>query len=667
MSIVKMKKMSLVAHKSERSKLMRIFLKSGCVELTETPLCELTNYPVDVAKRETLESKRLKVSFALTFLKETLKEEARLEKDPPKANFKKENRLVAVEEYETVAREEVEIFSEIAGMEKINARLLDIKGEKSRVLAYKEQLHVYHDVEIPFSLIKDSETAFMVAGTVPETKVAFLQEKLPELCEAVFYDGDKLRPVVICGHKEAKSETDSLLASSDFVRCPFTFDATAAQEEEDAERKIFQLDKEREETLKKVTQYIPLIGTLKVLYDYYTIEIAKCAITERSPHTKSAFLMEGWVPADKAEKVKAEVEDKSKRTEIEFRDPTDEEVPPTLTKNIGPVGAFEGITDMFGPPSYREQDPNLFVALFYFLFFGIMISDAGYGILMAIACFAAVKILKPVKNSGKMLLMFGFCGISTVIWGALFGGWFGITLPEGSFLEKISWFNPLNEPLKMFMLALGMGVLQIGTGFALKGVALIKEGHPLQGIFNQFSWVIIFIGLCLISPKLMLFLGAINTSPEPAWFGVCATVGMYVALVGAAMLLIGGALGKKNPVKMVFGSLGNAYGAINVVSDLLSYSRLFGLGLTTGVIGYVINMLADIIVNTFFHGFWASWIIAVPILIIGHTFNIAINLLGAYVHNSRLQYIEFFGRFYDGSGHAFKPLGSVAKYTYPDN
>ena len=174
MSIVKMKKMSLVAHKSERSKLMRIFLKSGCVELTETPLCELTNYPVDVAKRETLESKRLKVSFALTFLKETLKEEARLEKDPPKANFKKENRLVAVEEYETVAREEVEIFSEIAGMEKINARLLDIKGEKSRVLAYKEQLHVYHDVEIPFSVIKDSETAFMVAGTVPETKVAFL-------------------------------------------------------------------------------------------------------------------------------------------------------------------------------------------------------------------------------------------------------------------------------------------------------------------------------------------------------------------------------------------------------------------------------------------------------------------------------------------------------------
>ena len=133
------------------------------------------------------------------------------------------------------------------------------------------------------------------------------------------------------------------------------------------------------------------------------------------------------------------------------------------------------------------------------------------------------------------------------------------------------------------------------------------------------------------------------------------------------MLLIGGAIGKKNPVKMLTGAFGNAYGAINVVSDLLSYSRLFGLGLTTGVIGYVINMLADIIVNTFFHGLWVGWILAAVVLVIGHAFNIAINLLGAYVHNSRLQYIEFFGRFYEGNGHAFKPLGDDTRYTYLDN
>ena len=123
----------------------------------------------------------------------------------------------------------------------------------------------------------------------------------------------------------------------------------------------------------------------------------------------------------------------------------------------------------------------------------------------------------------------------------------------------------------------------------------------------------------------------------------------------------------KNVIKALGGAFGSVYGSINVVSDLLSYSRLFGLGLTTGVIGYVVNMLADLIVNTFFGGGWYGWIVAVPVLIIGHAFNMSINLLGAYVHDSRLQYVEFFGRFYEGQGHAFKPLGSRLKYTYLNN
>ena len=153
----------------------------------------------------------------------------------------------------------------------------------------------------------------------------------------------------------------------------------------------------------------------------------------------------------------------------------------------------------------------------------------------------------------------------------------------------------------------------------------------------------------------------------PEWIGVTGDVGMYVAIAGFAMIILGGAAGKKNPLKMVTGALGNVYGSINVVSDLLSYSRLFGLGLTTGVIGYVVNMLADLIVNTFFGGGWYGWIVAVPVLIIGHAFNLSINLLGAYVHDSRLQYIEFFGRFYEGKGHAFNPLGGKTQYTYLNN
>jgi len=667
MAIVSMQKMSLVAHNSERSKLLKIFLSRGCVELIDSSSLCPKEVVADSKNKYMLESKLLRISFALTFLKEVAKDYQKIDEDNKvKINLKKENRLVSLDEYESSAKDETELFSKIGEMEKINADLVDIKSAKARNSAIIEQLQVYVPLEIPFSEIKDSRYSFMLAGTVPLNKVEYLKEQATEFV-LYTYPGEKQACILVIGHMDKKAEVLNLLTTAEFVRTSFSYDCTAAEKISKLSEEINKLDKQREEELVSGIEYVKYLSQFKISYDYYGLEIAKIEVTDSCSRTQKAIVMEGWVPTARVEEIKDDIKVKCKRVEVFFRDPLEEETPPTLTQNNKVVTAFDGITDMFGRPNYREQDPNLFVAMFYFLFFGIMISDAGYGLLMAIACFAIVAITKPVKNSGKMLIMFGFCGISTVIWGALFGGWFAIELPQSGIFAKLTWFNPLDEPLKMFMLALGMGLLQIGTGFALKGIAEIKSGNALRGILNNFSWVVIFIGLLLIAPVLMVFLGAITMDVTPKWFSTCADIGKYVAIAGFALLLIGGAVGKKNPVKMVGGALGNAYGAINVVSDLLSYSRLFGLGLTTGVIGYVINMLASIIVSTFFKGLWVGWIIAVPVLLVGHTFNLAINLLGAYVHNSRLQYIEFFGRFYEGNGRVFMPLGAKTKYTYLDN
>lgn len=667
MAIVSMQKMSLVAHNSEKSKILKIFMGKGCVELTDSREIGAADCAGEKQNKNLMESKLLRISFALSFLKEMAKDYGKINEDSKVAvNLKRENRLVSIDEYENTAKDIVELCAQIAELEKINGNLVDIKSAKARNSALIEQLAVYEALEIPFSEIKDSKYTFMLAGTIPINKVENFKEKTTELIVSV-YPSDKLACVLVLGHNDKKAEALAILAGCEFVRTNFNYDCTASSKLAELQAQQVALEEKRVENIEEAIEYTNLISSLKVSYDYYNLEIAKIDVVDSCTRTQKAIVMEGWVPTARAEEVKNEIESKCKRVEVFFRDPLDEETPPTLTQNNKVVSAFDGITDMFGRPNYRGQDPNLFVAMFYFIFFGIMISDAGYGLLMAIACFGIIAITKPVKNSGKMLIMFGFCGISTVIWGALFGGWFAITLPANSIFAKLTWFNPLDEPLKMFMLALGMGVLQIGTGFALKGIAEIKSGNILKGIFNNFSWVVIFIGLVLISPVLMVFLGAITMDVTPHWFKVCADIGKYTAIAGFAMLLLGGAVGKKNPIKMVTGALGNAYGGINIVSDLLSYSRLFGLGLTTGVIGYVINMLALIIVDTFFHGLWVGWIIAVPVLVIGHLFNFAINLLGAYVHNSRLQYIEFFGRFYEGNGRAFMPLGSKTKYTYLDN
>lgn len=667
MAIVSMQKMSLVAHNSEKSKLLKIFMSKGCVELTEgKDICP--NSFVDERKnKKSIESKLLRISFGLSFLRDIARDYAIINKDSKiKVSLKRENRLVSLDEYEEAAKDEMELFSKIGELETINGKLVDIKSSRARIIALIEQLEVYEPLELPFSEIKDTKYTFMLAGTIPNNKVSYFEENTSDYITKS-YVGEKYACVLIIGHKDKKTDAVNVLTSCEFVRASFNYDCTAKSKLHQLQKQLNDLENQRVDNVFEAIEYAGLVTEFKVAYDYYNLEKAKIEVTEGCKSTQKAFVMEGWVPTERVEEVKEEVGKKCKRVEIFFRDPIDDEIPPTLTRNSKLVSPFEGITDMFGRPSYGSKDPNLFVAMFYFMFFGIMMSDAGYGLLIALVCFGVTAVTKPVKDSGRMLIMFGMCGISTIIWGAIFGGWFGITLPANSILNKIAWFNPLDEPLKMFMLALGLGVLQIGTGFALKGVADIRAGNIWAGILNNFSWVVIFIGLVLISPVLMVFLGAITVDITPNWFNVCASIGKYVAIVGAVMLLIGGAVGKKNPLKMVGGALGNAYGAVNIVSDLLSYSRLFGLGLTTGVIGYVINMLANIIVDTFFGGLWVGWIVAVPVLIIGHLFNLGINLLGAYVHNSRLQYIEFFGRFYEGNGRAFMPLGTKTKYTYLDN
>lgn len=662
MSIVKMQKMSLVAHASERTRLLRIFIKSGCVELIKSEE-DVTVTPADRERRERNEARKYRAAFCMSFLKEMSKEILLIDKKlAPKINLKKENRLITLEEYEEVCNNTEELMDKIDEMENINNRITDLRSEKTRLTAFNEQLAPYKGLDIDMSTIKDTESACVFCGVIPsENKDKFVVQiegkGIYEISE-----GEKVTAVAVICHKNDKEEVNKVLSENEFVKSSFDFDGTASDKTEENTARINKIDETVKELILSTVDYVRYIPTVKIVYDYCALELAKLDITENSARTKKAIAFEGWVPAEKTEGLKKEIEEKCKRVEIAFRDPLEEEIPPTATKNSKVVGAFAGITEMFGSPNYRERDPNLFVALFYFLIFGIMIGDAGYGLIMAIACFLFVKLKKPVKNSGRMMIVFAFCGISTFIWGTLFGGWFAIDIPEDSFLGKLTWFNPLDEPLKMFMLSLGVGVLQIGTGFALSGIAKIKSGNAMKGILSDFGWVVIFLGLLMLSPNVMVYLNAIEGGQE--WFGVAGTAGTYIALIGGAMVIIGGAWGKKNPVKMVGGALGSVYGAINIVSDLLSYSRLFGLGLTTGVIGLVMNELGMIIVDMIGP---AGWIIAVVIFVGGHVFNLAINLLGAYVHDSRLQYIEFFGRFYEGSGHAFRPLGSEMKYTYLDN
>lgn len=334
---------------------------------------------------------------------------------------------------------------------------------------------------------------------------------------------------------------------------------------------------------------------------------------------------------------------------IEEPDP-DEEVP-ILLHNNGVVTAFEGVTSMYSLPARHDIDPTAILAPFYFIFFGLMLSDAAYGIILSVGCAIILKKYKLEGTMYRMFKMFFYCGISTFIWGALFGGWFGDfftvaarTMFGVDFAINPIWFNPLEEPMKLLIFSLILGGIHIFVGMGVQAYMYIRDGHPLDALFDIGLWYLLLIGLVLFG-----FGGSLIPSLVP--------VGKYMAIVGTVGILVTGGRKKKGLGKIT-GGLGSLYGITSYLSDVLSYSRLLALGLATGVVAQVINTLGSLA-----GGGIVGSIVLIVVFLAGTVFNIAINALGAFVHSCRLQYVEFFGKFYTGGGREFRPFERKTKYV----
>jgi V/A-type H+-transporting ATPase subunit I len=292
------------------------------------------------------------------------------------------------------------------------------------------------------------------------------------------------------------------------------------------------------------------------------------------------------------------------------------------------------ITDLYSPPGKRDFDPNVLVSVFYFIFFGMMISDAGYGIVLTGLGFWALKALKPKGMLKKLLGLIALGGISTTFWGVMFGGWFGDLLPA-----KPIWMNPLDDPMSLLIFSFILGIVQIFVGLGAAAYKNIKAGRVLDAVFDQGLWAVLLVGLIMFA------------------FPQLGGTAKIISIAGAAGLVLTQGRNKKNILGKLMSGVLSLYDVTGYLSDVLSYSRILALGLATGVIAMVVNTMAKML------GFnIIGYLLMTVALIIGHTFNIAINALGAYVHSSRLQYVEFFSKFYEGGGRTFSPFVLKTKY-----
>jgi len=328
---------------------------------------------------------------------------------------------------------------------------------------------------------------------------------------------------------------------------------------------------------------------------------------------------------------------------VEDADGSDISEIPTVLKNSKLVTPFENITAMYSLPKYDEIDPTPFLTPFYLLFFGMMIADVGYGLLLLIGTFLALKFLTISKGMRNNLLFFHILSYPSILWGLVYGSFFGLELP----FMLLSTSNDANTIL---LISVVFGVVQIMFGLGIKAYLSLRDQNPLGAISDSIGWLGIFVGLIFILFGKMLF-------PSQ----VLVTVGAAVAITSAVAIVLATAMASENKALGAGAGLYNLYGITGYIGDMVSYTRLMALGVSGGSIAVAFNMIID------FLPLWARFTIGAVLFVLLHTINFGLSMLSAYVHGARLVFVEFFGKFYEGGGKALEPLKTEEKYIYLKN
>ncbi len=466
--------------------------------------------------------------------------------------------------------------------------------------------------------------------------------------------------ITIAAHKAAEAEVYDLLSGVNFSACPFDGDCTGEQLFATLTQKKTELSISIQQLNKELLSLEARIRELKIYCDFVGFELEKAEQCEKMRKTQKTFLLEAYVPTEMREGVEGALNEAASAVWYEFSQPSEDEQPPTLLKNNKVVKNFEAVTDMYSPVNYREFDPNTVMAFFYSLFLGFIMGDVIYGLLMSVIGGFVYFRSKRETGMKKLAGVFAVGGIFAILWGFLFNSFLGMAaLPHTVMPDAMSGRYSLMgiQIPSVLVISMIIGIVQLGAGYACRAVQCWRRGDTWGGIFDGVSWTMFMVGVLLAVIGLV---EDFNASPLALAGGIIAGGSLLLAMLTA---------GRKEKIVGKFTKgFGAAYGVINIVSDILSYARLYGLMLSGAVIAQIISGFVVTGYNGstpfLFSGNAGLIILGVVLMVVGHIFNLAIGLLGAYIHDARLQYVEFYGRFYEGEGTLFKPLGSDMKHTY---
>ena len=640
MAILKMKKLRICGVSEEQTQLIRQLQLLGSVEIgAPCALTDTQGVQVFCAGEGKSADTLLRTSARLTSALETLKHYET-----------KKGGLFAARPEKTIG----ELFSDEAYAAALDTAqaVLDaqdarsrLAAEKSRLTAVRESFVPWQQLPLPLETLGTQHTRILL-GTVPaQTDLEALRARVFEAAdevqlEQISADQQSLYLLVFV-HKCAAEAVGAALREAGFALTTFDgVQGTAAENIRRTDEAIAACEQQDAEKLAELTALAEQKSALQLAFDRCTQEISKAQAADRLVHSEKTFCLGGWVPCEDVGKLEALLSGFCCAWEL--TDPAPEEYPdvPVKLKNNKLTWPLNMVTEMYSLPAYDGVDPNPLMAPFFILFYGIMMADMGYGLLMILASIIITKKSRPKGTSGQMFGLMFSCGISTFLMGALTGGFFGDFLPQlvgiidpdTTFKALPSLFTPLDDTITILIGAMALGFVQIVTGMAISFVEKIKKGQIMDAIWEELTWWIVFAGIACMA------LGVTN----------------IVLYVGLAMVVVGSGWSAKGfgKVTAIFGSVYNH--VTGYFGDILSYSRLMTLMLAGSVIASVFNTLGAIPGNVVFF---------LLVSVAGNGLNFALNLLSCYVHDLRLQCLEYFGKFYQDGGKPFEPLAINTKYV----
>ena len=653
MAIVKMDHVRLIAMTEDREEILRRLQRLGCVEIDQAVLAADQPQSGQAPPEETDSLARLREQLS--------RPDAQRLNAAREEQSQADHALSVLKKYAPAKEkflspkpslEEADLFDQAQadkarqGAEEVNnafRRVNTIHSEQTKLLAQKAQLEPWKAMDLPLDAQSTPQVTVQM-GTLPTGSdfdaaqgAALAAGELSELTR-ISADRNAQYCLLVC-HASQSEAVLSALKDLGWSRASLKeWSGTAADNLQRLDGELAALDKELSETEEKLSGMGDLRPALRRLYDRAEADVRREESRQRLLDTSQTFYLQGWLPKERRGAVQEALAPFP--TAWELTEPAPEEYPtvPVKLKNNWLTRPLNMVTEMYSLPAYGSLDPNPLMAPFFILFYGIMMADMGYGLVMMLASLVVLKKKQPGGTMGHLFGLLGLCGASTFVFGALTGGFFGDFLTQLFALIGVSdnfalpaLFTPLNDTMMILVGAMCLGFVQILTGMAISFVKKLKHGQIMDAVWEEVTWWVVFAGLALAILK----------------------VTNLVIILGGVMVVAGPVLTQKGFGKVtgIFGSLYNHI--TGYFGDILSYSRLMALMLAGSVIAQVFNTLGAIPGNVF---------IFIIISMAGNTLNFALNLLGCYVHDLRLQCLEYFNKFYEDGGKPFRPLDLNTKY-----